>query len=225
MNIFLKSLAVGAISLSLLNLLATNVYAVAGQWSSNGSTIYYNDGNVGMGVTNPTWKFQINTTGNKSTFLINGDGTSGTSNTRLFQASNGVGRSLTFHANGRVGIGTVNPSKTLSVNGVILAKEILVSSAASNWPDYVFEDEYNLMSLEEVEAFIEMNNHLPNIPSQEEIENDGISLGEMQRLHMEKIEELTLHMIEKDKEISDLKGENDELLKRLERVESILLNN
>lgn len=217
MNALFKLFATGTISLVFFTSFTATVQAVPGQWSSNGSSIYYNEGKVGLGTKNPTWKFQINTTGATPALLVNGDGTFGTMNTRLFQVSNGVGRSLSFHANGRVGIGTVNPTKTLSVNGVILAKEVMVSTASVNWPDYVFEDDYNLMSLDEVEAFINENKHLPNIPSQGDVSKEGLSLGEMQRLHMEKIEELTLHLIEKEKQIES----QDERIAKLESLLNI----
>lgn len=117
---------------------------------------------------------------------------------------------------GNVGIGTYMPTKKLSVNGTVLAKEVIVSTNGAYWPDYVFEDGYQLMSLSNLSRFIEKNNHLPNVPSQKEVEEQGIPLGEMQRLHMEKIEELTLHLIEKDKEIQNLNS-------RLEKLESLIV--
>lgn len=114
---------------------------------------------------------------------------------------------------GNVCIGCYSPTHKLSVNGTIKAREVLVST--QNWADYVFEDGYYLMPLSDVEKYIEGNGHLPNIPSAEEVESQGISVGDMQRLQMEKIEELTLHLIEKDKEIIDLKS-------RLERLEKLI---
>jgi hypothetical protein len=117
----------------------------------------------------------------------------------------------------KVGINTDNPTKELSVNGTIVAKEVIVSTQSQYWPDYVFSDDYSLMSLEEIESYIQKNNHLPNIPSQFDIEKQGLSLGEMQRLHMEKIEELTLHLIEKDKEIDSLED-------RISKLESLFNN-
>ncbi len=104
---------------------------------------------------------------------------------------------------GNVGIGTSNPTEKLSVNGNIRAKEIVVELA--NWPDYVFEKRYLLKPLDEVEAFIKQNNHLPNIPSAAEIQSNGLKVGEVQTKMMEKIEELTLYVIELKKEIDLLK--------------------
>jgi hypothetical protein len=117
----------------------------------------------------------------------------------------------------KVGINTNNPTKELSVNGTIVAKEVIVSTQSQYWPDYVFEEGYSLMSLDEVEKYIKENKHLPNIPSQYDIEEQGLSLGEMQILHMEKIEELTLHLIEKDNQI-------DSLEERISRLESLFTN-
>ena len=84
---------------------------------------------------------------------------------------------------------------------------------ASPWPDYVFEPEYNLLSLEETEAFIKKHQHLPELPSAKEIEANGVQLGEMNRLLLQKIEELTLHLIEQQKL-------NKELIQRIEKIEN-----
>jgi len=129
-------------------------------------------------------------------------------------------------SNGNVGIGTLKPQERLSVKGKILAQEIKVTTAASDWPDYVFEETYQLPSLKETEAFIKENKHLPGVPKAKEIEEDGLSLGEMNRILMQKVEELTLHLINKDKEISQLKETNTdqytEFSKRLSDIEKAL---
>lgn len=103
-----------------------------------------------------------------------------------------------------VGIGTNNPTSKLSVNGNIRSKEVVVELA--NWPDYVFNEKYKLKSLAEVEDFIKQHNHLPNIPAAAEIEKNGLKVGELQTKMMEKIEELTLYIIEMKKEIDLLKN-------------------
>ncbi len=103
---------------------------------------------------------------------------------------------------GNVGIGTSNPTEKLSVNGHIRAKEIVVETG---WADYVFEKAYKLKPLSEVEIFIQQNNHLPNIPSAAEIQINGLKVGEVQTKMMEKIEEMTLYIIELNKEIELLK--------------------
>lgn len=110
---------------------------------------------------------------------------------------------MTLTTTGNVGIGITNPAEKLSVNGTIRAKEIKVE--ISGWPDYVFEETYKLKTLGELENFIKKNKHLPNIPSAKTIESAGLSLGEMNKMLLEKIEELTLHLISKEKEIENLK--------------------
>jgi len=110
---------------------------------------------------------------------------------------------------GNVGIGTANPQAKLSVNGKVLAEEIEVIVDVP--ADYVFEDTYDLKSLEEVEEYISENGHLPKVPSAEVIKEQGWKVGEMSNKLLEKIEELTLYLIEINKELVELKKENLEL--------------
>ncbi|MEJ5091521.1 hypothetical protein GEO21_15890 [Sphingobacterium faecium] len=114
---------------------------------------------------------------------------------------------------GNVGIGIVDPKEKLVVKGKILAEEIKVQ--AINWPDYVFKPEYQLPSLGETEKFIKANGHLPEIPKATEVEANGVSLGEMNKILVKKVEELTLHLIEKDQEV---KLQNQ----RISEIETIL---
>lgn len=110
---------------------------------------------------------------------------------------------FTIMGNGKVGIGIEFPTDKLSVNGNIRAHEIKVEVA--NWPDYVFDSDYKLPSLPETETYIKTNHHLPNVPSAMEVKENGVNLGEMNAKLLQKIEELTMHLIEKDKEINKLK--------------------
>ncbi len=97
--------------------------------------------------------------------------------------------------NGNLMLGTTtHRGARLAVNGSIRAQEIKVE--ATYWPDYVFEENYSLPTLEETAQFIAENGHLPEIPKAEAIEADGLSLGEMNKLLLKKIEELTLHVIQ-----------------------------
>lgn len=105
---------------------------------------------------------------------------------------------------GNVGIGTFSPNAKLAVNGNIRAREIKVETAT--WPDFVFLEDYKHMSLAELEAFINKNKHLPEMPTAKEVEKDGIALGEMNRKLLQKVEELTLHLIAKDKQIQSLEN-------------------
>jgi len=99
--------------------------------------------------------------------------------------------------NGNIGIGMTIPSEKLAVNGKIRAKEIKVENA--NWPDFVFAKSYALPTLKETENHIKEKGHLPGIPSADEVKAHGIDLGDMNAKLLQKIEELTLHLIEKDK--------------------------
>jgi len=114
--------------------------------------------------------------------------------------------------NGNVGIGTTTPREKLSVNGNIRAHEIKVE--ATNWPDYVFEEGYNVGTLSGLESYIRANKHLPEIPSAKEVEANGVELGEMNKLLLKKIEELTLYVIELKKESIEQQKQLDQLKKR-----------
>ncbi|HRO76463.1 MAG TPA: hypothetical protein PLP27_09980, partial [Crocinitomicaceae bacterium] len=85
----------------------------------------------------------------------------------------------------------------LDNNGVLSAREVKVDLTA--WPDYVFKKDYELMPLKQVDDFIQTNGHLPNVPKAETIETEGLNLGEMNKLLMQKVEELTLYLIEQQK--------------------------
>lgn len=105
-----------------------------------------------------------------------------------------------------IGTGTPATGYKLSVAGKVICEELKVQ-LQGNWPDYVFSDKYKLEDLNKVEAFIKENKHLPNIPSADAIGNNGgVEVGEMQRKMMEKIEELTLYIIDLKKQVDELKS-------------------
>ena len=99
-------------------------------------------------------------------------------------------------------IGSGDNNANLYVNGTMKAYEIEVKIL--NWSDFVFDNDYKLRSLKEVEDYILLNKHLPDVPSEEEVKEDGVSLGEMDALLLQKIEELTLYVIEQNKKIKVL---------------------
>ena len=103
---------------------------------------------------------------------------------------------------GNVGIGITDadPNYRLSVKGKIRAQEIKVEMA--NWPDYVFDKDYKILGLNELDAYISENHHLPDVPSAKEVEANGIALGETNKLLLKKVEELTLYLIEQNKKIT-----------------------
>ncbi|MBI9055987.1 MAG: hypothetical protein JEY96_19355 [Bacteroidales bacterium] len=125
---------------------------------------------------------------------------------------------------GNVGIGTINPQSKLAVNGTITSTEVIVTT--EGWSDFVFNKDYKLKDLEEVESYIEENNHLPDIPSEKEVQENGIQLGEMDAKLLQKIEELTLYMIEQNKKtdnliekVETLESENIELKEKITKLE------
>ncbi|TMU55660.1 fibronectin type III domain-containing protein [Flagellimonas algicola] len=101
-----------------------------------------------------------------------------------------------------IGTSSVPSGYKLAVDGHIRTREIRVDQ--DTWPDYVFNKDYDLPTLEEIQEYINIHGHLPNIPSAEEVETNGMAVGEMNKLLLEKIEELTLHVIQLKKEIETL---------------------
>ncbi|MBS7256727.1 hypothetical protein [Flavobacterium branchiicola] len=138
-----------------------------------------------------------------------------------FSASNALSTSLNitgngdhYIQNGNVGIGTTNPKNKLDVKGTIRSQEVKVS--VENWSDFVFKKEYNLPTLEQVEKHITEKGHLENIPNEEEVLKNGINVGEMNAKLLQKIEELTLYMIEMKKENEKQNKKQNEEIERLQ---------
>ncbi|MEZ5015029.1 MAG: hypothetical protein R2794_12125 [Chitinophagales bacterium] len=131
---------------------------------------------------------------------------------KVILRANGI-NSMYIDQNGNIVMGstTVAPKAgyKLSVDGKVVCEELLVQ--LSPWPDYVFSDDYSLRDLSEVEAYIQDNNHLPGVPTAQEVESEGLNVGEMQQIMMEKIEELTLYLIELQKQNAALQIKIDAL--------------
>ena len=238
----------GSINATSLYVNGTPVSGGTSQWTTTGSNIYYNAGNVAIGTStiSSTTKFEVvgPGSGNGATIRASGGGdvllNSGGSlffdgnysygagnyirpvaaNTQAFFTS-GIER-MRIASDGNIGIGTTlssNPNGyKLAVNGVIGAKEVKVENTSTTWPDYVFNSDYKLSPLSEVEHFIKENNHLPEVPTASEIKEKGQALGEMNALLLKKVEELTLYLIDIKKEVNELKTENKSLRKELESI-------
>jgi hypothetical protein len=118
---------------------------------------------------------------------------------------------FTVVTNGNVGIGVSDPANKLEVNGTIRASEITVETG---WADHVFSKDYNLPTLKEVKFHIDANKHLPGIPTETEVKEKGVNLGEMQVKLLQKIEELTLYIIQQDEKIQEMRS-------KLEKIENL----
>lgn len=118
-----------------------------------------------------------------------------------------------YFPTGGLGIGTTDiPSGySLAVSGKVIAEEIKVQ-LKTDWPDFVFRPDYNLLSLSELESYISQNGHLPGVPTAAEVEENAINLGEMTTILLQKVEELTLYVIE-------LQKENERMQEVISRIE------
>ncbi|MCG8319716.1 MAG: hypothetical protein MI921_09455 [Cytophagales bacterium] len=177
---------------------------------------------VGINMKPPA-EFKFGVTGNMystGNLRIDGGMISSPAEDLQFQTA-GLSRITVSNADGNVGIGG-NPTAAykLAVEGHIGAREVNVTNSA--WPDYVFTETYHLPTLIELEQFIKENHHLPNIPSAHEVNENGIDLGSMNGLLLEKIEQLMLYTIAQQKEIEEKENKVKALEKRLEQIEKHL---
>ncbi len=195
-------------------------------WSLNGNEVFYNTGNVGVGTNDPNFTLDVNGSMNATSIFLNGSAITSSQWTTL---TNDIS-----YTTGNVGIGTTNTQGyMLAVAGNVIAEGVKVE-LEGNWPDFVFEKEFNLMELDEVKKFINKNRHLPNIPSAKNVKQNGIDLGIMDAKLLQKIEELTLYIIRQQEEIDSLKTANlaitnqnrviKVLSERIERMEKSLKN-
>ena len=177
--------------------------------------LHVQDGNLRINYANSNAEIELARGGTKRAFVqlagTSGDdiriGTYEGNQGNFIIRTNG-GNRLTVDHQGNVRIGnSIADGYRLSVAGKVICTELRVA-LTGNWPDYVFHNDYRLTDLEDVEKHIRQHSHLPNVPSATQIEEEGLHLGEMQRLQMEKIEELFLHVISLKKELETLKAEN-----------------
>ncbi|NOU15933.1 MAG: hypothetical protein HOO91_00040 [Bacteroidales bacterium] len=218
--------------------------------TDNESTINYNpqiaflnNGNVGIGTTTPSEKLAVNggvsIEGTNSTSSVNGFN-------NALQLKNSSGAAIVFnpgqstelmfgfHTDGNFYWGTgqnagnsycmfLSKTGNLGITGKLTTSEVNVK--IGGWADFVFHPTYKLRTLGEVEQFIKANNHLPEIPTESEVKQNGIGLGEMNAKLLQKIEELTLYMIEQNnkmdqqqKQINELKELNNVLVKEVQNI-------
>ncbi len=184
-------------------------------------------GNIGIGTSTPSGKLNVYEP-NQPTSVVLGNPSTGTGGfTSLIMStsadkagygslqaikSSGTewGNIVLNQYGGNVGIGTSTPSAAykLSVNGSIRTKEVVVESG---WADFVFAKDYTLRPLKEVEAFIAAHKHLPDMPTAAEVQENGVKVGEMETKLLQKIEELTLYLIEQQKQMEVLKTKLSQL--------------
>jgi hypothetical protein len=201
---------------------------VWGQWT--GTNPLWTNSNVGIGTTAPAtyrhlkgpnalWRGQLSLEATDYIQISFYGGPTNQTNSKFRMFYDVVNNQMNFQndtgapflfKNGNVGIGTTNPQYKLAVNGNIGAQDIIVTN--TGWSDYVFRPGYRLRPLSEVSQYIQANGHLPDIPTEEEVKEKGVSLGDMQAKLLAKVEELTLHMIQQEEE-------NRELRDRLARLE------
>ncbi len=207
-----------------------------------------NNGKVGIGTTAPTAKLHVNGALRSNTvnidpedstieggeIILRGAGTNNDyridnydGNLRFFQPFQVA---MTIDANANVAIGNVDvvgAYKLYVDEGILTERVKIATMGTAEWADYVFEEDYDLKSLNEIKQFVQQNKHLPNIPSAQEIEKSGYELQQMDAKLLEKIEELYLLTIRLNEEKQQIETNNkklentvDQLIKRIEKLEA-----
>ncbi len=194
------------------------IWAKASGATNNYAIIVPSDGgNVGIGTSAPNVRFHVNGLLGQDAMRVQVSGS-----TKLLVQSNGgtsfgslsAAPSNGIYVSGNVQVGTepVPSGYKMSIDGKLVCEEVKVQLSA-DWADYVFDESYKLLTLNEVETFITEHNHLPNIPSADELAVTGLDLSAMNILMMQKIEELTLYLIELNKQNEILMQEIKEIKK------------
>ena len=187
-------------------------------WSTAGINTYRSYGNVGIGTTSPTAALHIKQENNTVADGLRLETSLSTQedwymfmdgNDDLVIRNDAQTLFIMKKNSGYVALGDIFATGyRLSVDGKIAAEDLLIEYA-DYWPDYVFEDDYNLLTIDEFSQSIKDNKHLPGIPSAKEVEEDGFLVGDMQKRTMEKLEELSLYIIELHERIKELESQLD----------------
>lgn len=180
-HVFLTNVGIGTYPQEMLHVNG----AIRGGGASGEVTLKGDNGSVTIGATDAQ-TMTFNTDKSKYAFNINGT------------------NRMTIQNNGNVGIGTISPSYKLDVAGTLRACEIIVNTTGA---DFVFADDYQLRPLSEVKAFITENKHLPEIKSAQEMQENGVGINELQIQLLQKIEELTLYILQQEERIKALETE------------------
>ncbi|WP_118952538.1 hypothetical protein [Taibaiella helva] len=218
------------ISLVLIVSLLGSIVRAQNVWTGT-TTPTTTNGKVGIGTTSPSSKLSIASTLTLSGTDITGQALKienksgiGGSEANIFEIFNQdivfpgpAPQRLIFWTTNKGNVGILNSLRIgtaaangdyanykLSVDGDIIAKRCVIQ--VTNWADYVFDDNYHLRPLKEVEEFINANKHLPDVPNENEVKNKGVEIGEMNRILMQKVEELTLYIINQNKKIETLES-------------------
>jgi hypothetical protein len=188
-------------------------------WSENNDNVYLMDMKVGIGINNPTAQLSladIYAAGGKNlqigndVYLSDIDnantlGIYGIQDNTVGAVKLGSGGPKLYGKNGNLGIGTIDPTEALSVNGNIICEQIeVVENVPSS--DFVFEEDYELMSIKDLESFVTTNHHLPEIPSAAEFKANGYNMNDMDDLLLRKVEQLTLYIITLEKKVEILEN-------------------
>jgi len=216
--------------------LASGTWAIQPEWHFGGESGFFvnRNGWMGVGVSNPMSKQHIkldnefiiiqreNSSNYAGHYYATGESNSltynfftglreNTNDYRVFNGQTATDALVIKSNNNYVGIGTLNPDAMLAVKGTIHTQEVKVD--LNGWSDYVFKADYRLPSLTNVKAYIDKNHHLPDVPSEQEVAKQGVNLGEMNKLLLKKVEELTLYLFRQDQRLNA----QDKKIKKLER--------